>query len=83
MTAAAAVKPAMTALMTVKTRGTTPVIAMLWAQANKLPATTFPIQACIAAAAVPNRVFQSVYAEKFGVYITGRVEEWEFWTYRR
>jgi len=55
-------------------------MAMLWAVANKLPATTFPIPACIPAAAVPDRVFQSVYAEKFSFYITGGVEEWVLWT---
>jgi len=50
-------------------------VAIFSAMANKLPATTFPISACIAAVAVPDRVFQSVDAEKFGFYVTGGVEE--------
>ena len=33
--------------------GIPPPIAMLWSKANRLPATTFPIQACIAAAIEP------------------------------
>ena len=80
MTTVAAVRPVTPALMTVKTGRAAPPMEMLWAVANKLPAATFPIPACIPAAAVPDREIQSVYAEKFGFYITGGVEEWAFWT---
>jgi hypothetical protein len=38
-------------------------MAMLWAIANKLPATTFPIIACIAAAKDPNKVSNSVHGK--------------------
>jgi hypothetical protein len=60
LTAAAAVAPVMPAPTTVTATGTAPPMAILWAVANKLPATTFPIPACIPAAAVPDREFQSV-----------------------
>ena len=40
-----------------------PPMAMLWAIANKLPATTFPIIACIAAAKDPNKVSNSVHGK--------------------
>ena len=53
-TAAAAVTPVMPAPAAVTARGTPPPMAMLWAVANRLPATTFPIPACNPAAAVPD-----------------------------
>ncbi len=55
-TAAAVVMPVMPAPATVTATGTAPPAAMLWAVANMLPATTFPIPACIPAAADPDRV---------------------------
>jgi hypothetical protein len=57
LTAAAAVAPVIPAPTTVTATGTAPPMAILWAVANKLPATTFPIPACIPAAAVPDREF--------------------------
>ena len=63
LTAAAAVTPVMPVPAAVTARGTAPPMAMLWAVANRLPATTFPIPACIPAAVVPGRKFQSVYEE--------------------
>ena len=59
----AAAMPVVPALMTVIATGKLPPMAMLWDVANKLPAATFPIPACIPAAALPDRVFQSVYVE--------------------
>jgi hypothetical protein len=51
-TAAAAPAPMPPAALT--RPGTTPPMATLWAVANRLPATTLPIPACIPAAIVPN-----------------------------
>ena len=59
-TAAAAVTPVTPAPATVTATGTAPPAATLWAVANKLPATTFPIPACIPAAVLPGRVLWSV-----------------------
>ena len=42
----------------------TPPMVMLWIIANKLPAATFPIRACIAAAKDPNEVFHSVHGKR-------------------
>jgi hypothetical protein len=65
LTAAAAVTPVMPAPAAVTARGTAPPMAMLWAVANRLPAITFPIPACIPAAVVPGREFRSVYEDAF------------------
>jgi hypothetical protein len=62
LTAAAADTPVIPAPAAVTAMDTAPPMAMLWAVANKLPATTFPIPACIPAAAVPDREFQLVNA---------------------
>src|SRR6266849_8363329 len=56
MTTAAMAAPAAPApmpLTALKTAGTPPPIATLWAVANRLPATTLPIPACIPAAIEP------------------------------
>lgn len=69
LTAAAAVTPVMPAPAAVTARGTAPPMAMLWAVANRLPAITFPIPACIPAAAVPDREIQSIYDDYFGFVV--------------
>jgi hypothetical protein len=66
-TAAAAVTPVIPAPATVTATGTAPPAAMLCAVANKLPATTFPIPACIPAAALPD----SVALVSSMVYVSG------------
>ena len=56
MTTAAMAAPAAPAPMpptALTTAGTAPPIAMLWAVANMLPATTLPIPACTPAATEP------------------------------
>src|SRR5712691_8204605 len=80
-TAAAAVTPVIPAPAAVTATGTAPPMAMLWAVANKLPATIFPpIPACIPAAAVPDRVLWSV---RCFTYLVGRQVGYLVLAYRR
>jgi len=53
MTAATVAAPPITPAITLPITGNAPPIATDWAPANKLPATTFPMEACVAAANVP------------------------------
>jgi hypothetical protein len=72
LTAAAAVTPERPApTLTATARGITPPLAMHWVVANKLPATTFSIPACIPVVITPDREFQSAYRKDFGFYVSG------------